>query len=99
MADRGTHVVLAMSEHLTDVQDLTPEQEARATALTNQMTMSYWVRSAARVIVHLQDEVARLREDLQRIKWRGRSQDTVDYITPTTGESPTDIIMGRGDGG
>lgn len=49
------------SKDLLPKVHLTPEQDARAVALGKQMTADYLGNySAARVIVHLQDEVARL---------------------------------------
>lgn len=45
-----------MTEPLPDVE-LSPEQEARANAMADEMSKAYWgYRSSARVIVHLQDE-------------------------------------------
>ena len=49
-----------MTEHLPDVK-VTEEQEARVVEMANAMSKAYWgYRSAACVIVHLQDRIAEL---------------------------------------
>lgn len=87
MADHGTHVVLAMTEHLTDVEALTPEQEARARDLSSQMNDSYVGNySAARVIIQLQDEVARLERDRTFVALMGSTPTADCPVTFEKGE-------------
>jgi len=63
-----------MTEPLPDVDQLpnvklTPEQDARAVAMAKEMTREYLGSySAARVIVHLQDEVAFDQKDLAELR-------------------------------
>lgn len=77
-----------MTEHLTDVDQLpnvklTPEQDERAVAMGKAMTREYLGNySAARVIVHQQDQIAKLESDLAWIRRRTGFWGEVPQSTP-----------------